>query len=173
MHLLNVDDKQNDLDITFYDRYSQLIYTYIRHQVTNTQDAEDILLEVFMAALATKNLAQLSTEKQIAWLQRVARNKIIDRYRKHSRAILLPLEHIQEWQDERLTPEQHVMQHETYKHLHRILSKLSPLHQQVIYLRFVEGLRFAEIGTIINKPEVNVRIMVNRILHRLRSCFEL
>ncbi len=123
MHLLNVDDKQNDLDITFYDRYSQLIYTYIRHQVTNTQDAEDI--------------------------------------------------HIQEWQDERLTPEQHVMQHETYKHLHRILSKLSPLHQQVIYLRFVEGLRFAEIGTIINKPEVNVRIMVNRILHRLRSCFEL
>jgi len=173
MHVLNVDDKQNSLDITFYDRHSQLIYTYIRRQVSNPQDAEDIMLEVFMAALATKNLAKLGEEIQIAWLQRVARNKIIDIYRKHSHTTLLPLEKIQERLDENLTPEQHAIQHETYKHLHHILNKLPSQQQQIIYLRFVEGLRFAEIGEIVNKSEVNVRSMVSRILHRLRACFDL
>jgi RNA polymerase sigma-70 factor (ECF subfamily) len=173
MYVLNADNKQNGQDITFYDRYSQLIYSYIRRQVNNTQDAEDVLLEVFMAALATKNLAQLDEKKQVAWLQRVARNKIIDRYRKHSHAIMLPLEAIQERQDEKLTPEQHLMQQETYKHLHKTLNKLSAQQQQVIYLRFVEGLRFAEIGTIVNKSEVSVRTMVSRLLQRLRSCVEL
>jgi RNA polymerase sigma-70 factor (ECF subfamily) len=40
-------------------------------------NAEDLLLEVFVAALNNQHLSHLGDEQQLAWLRRVARNKVI------------------------------------------------------------------------------------------------
>lgn len=50
MHHLDKDDVQNDRKSALYDRFGATILAYLCQMVSNRQDAEDLLLEVFMAA---------------------------------------------------------------------------------------------------------------------------
>ena len=54
---------------------------FIRRYVANRDDAEDILQEVFSELVDAYRLLQ-PIEQAGAWLMRVARNRIIDRFRK-------------------------------------------------------------------------------------------
>jgi DNA-directed RNA polymerase specialized sigma24 family protein len=51
MQQLNMDNSQNVVDSTLYDRFAVTIFHYLFQQMSNEQDAEDLLLEVFLAAL--------------------------------------------------------------------------------------------------------------------------
>jgi len=67
---------------TLYDRFALPMYTYICQHVSNKQDAEDLLMEVFLIAFNNETLASLPAEQRLAWLLRVTRNKMIDRHRR-------------------------------------------------------------------------------------------
>ena len=56
--------------------------SFIRRRVPDAGDAEDILQEVFYELIAATRLLQ-PIEQVSAWLFRVARNRIIDRFRKN------------------------------------------------------------------------------------------
>src|SRR5213594_1232017 len=55
--------------------------SFIRKRVPDPSDAEDILQDVFYELVAAYRLAK-PIEQVGAWLFRVARNRIIDRFRK-------------------------------------------------------------------------------------------
>ncbi len=58
---------------------SKKLFAFIKQRVASTEDAEDILQDVFYQfAGNTETIEQAS-----AWLYKVARNKITDSYRKH------------------------------------------------------------------------------------------
>jgi RNA polymerase sigma factor (sigma-70 family) len=63
-------------------QYRKRLYDFIRVRVKETADAEDILQDVFYELTSTYRVLQ-PVEQMAAWLFRVARNKITDRYRKH------------------------------------------------------------------------------------------
>jgi DNA-directed RNA polymerase specialized sigma24 family protein len=71
------DTNQDHSEQEFYDRYASILLSYLYQQVSSRQDAEDLLLEVFVAALNNQHLSHLGDEQQLAWLRRVARNKVI------------------------------------------------------------------------------------------------
>jgi RNA polymerase sigma factor (sigma-70 family) len=54
---------------------------FIRHRVSDMEDAEDILQDTFEELTEAVRMMQ-PIEQVASWLFRVARNKIIDRYRK-------------------------------------------------------------------------------------------
>jgi RNA polymerase sigma factor (sigma-70 family) len=54
---------------------------YIRSRVSNPEDAEDILHEVFVSAVNGGSFTQ-PLENMVAWLFTIARNKVIDWYRR-------------------------------------------------------------------------------------------
>ena len=58
--------------------------TYIRKRVADQGDAEDILQDVFSELVEAYRMMQ-PIEQVTAWLYRVARNRIIDRFRRKSR----------------------------------------------------------------------------------------
>ena len=172
MQHIDVNEAHNSVDIAFYDRFAPLIYTYVYRQVSCQEDAEDIMTEVFVAAMKNQQLAELDQEQQVAWLQRVARNKVVDRYRHKTRLTLLPLDQAMDMLDDQLTPEQHAVQQETYQRLYAAVAQLPTVQQQVIRLRYGNHLRFAEIAAMLDKSEATVRNMVHRTLQRLRSIYE-
>lgn len=163
--------RDNFAELTLYDLHASAIYNYIYRRVGQPQDAEDLLLEVFTAALKYENLVNLSEQQQLAWLQSVARRRIIDRYRHNARIVLLPLEQALEIYDDTLTPEEHTLRRETHERLHTALAQLPPLQQQIVRLRYGNGLRFAEIALLLEKSEGTVRKMVVRILRQLRTIY--
>ena len=172
MQQLNADEAQRGIDITLYDRYASTVFAYLYQQVSSQQDAEDLLLEVFMAAHNSETFFGITTKRQLAWLRRVARNKVIDHYRHTALLTILPLEHALETEDDELTPEQRVVQLENYERLYISLERLSPLQQQLIRLRYGNGLRLVEIAGILDKPEGTVRKLLARTLHQLRAIYE-
>ena len=57
------------------------LFDFIRKRVRTTEDAEDILQDVLYQLVASYSVTE-PIEKLTAWLFRVARNKIIDWYKK-------------------------------------------------------------------------------------------
>ncbi|HLH64020.1 MAG TPA: sigma-70 family RNA polymerase sigma factor [Ktedonobacteraceae bacterium] len=180
MRQLNADEGQGASEQTsmdypvraLYDRHASMLLSYVYSQVFSQQDAEDLLLEVFVAALNDGRLAHLNDEQQLAWLRRVARNKVIDYYRHASVLSMLPLELAQEMEDNDPAPEQRAIRREQYEHLYRALERLSPLEQQLIRLRYGNGLRLVEIAQILEKPDGTVRKLLARTLLKLRAGYE-
>lgn len=154
-----------------YDRFASTILVYLLAQVAHAQDAEDLLLDVFVAALGDTTLDTLSSERQLAWLRRVARNKVIDRYRHNALITQFPLEQALTKEDTNLTPEQFTEQQESLYILHQALARLSPLQQELLHLRYAQELRLAEIGTILDRSEGAVRKLLTRTLRQLHQIY--
>ena len=161
-------------DAALFDRYGQTIFAYVRLHTSSREDAEDVALEVFTSALENDNLAAIREDEQLAWLRRVAHNKLIDSYRRVTRHPVTPLEPFIEilTHDERETPEAVLLRRETYEQLHQHVNQLPTIQQQILRLRYGDGLRFAEIAILVNKREEAVRKLLSRTLTTLRAMYQ-
>ena len=72
---------QDERILQALEREQQRLRQFIRRRVPDPGDAEDILQEVFFEFVAAYRLMK-PIEQAGAWLFRVARNRIIDRFRK-------------------------------------------------------------------------------------------
>ena len=63
------------------------LFDFIRQRVNKTEEAEDIFQDVLFELTASYRMMQ-PIEKMAAWLFKVARNKIIDTYRKKKTLLL-------------------------------------------------------------------------------------
>ena len=169
MQLPNTEKKDEN---ALYRRFAANILTYLSQQVVNRQDAEDLLLEVFLSAFKTPELQDLPEARQLAWLRKVARNKVIDHYRHHGLVSWLPLMQIHHLEDERLTPEGWVEQQENYTRLYQAIQQLSPTQQELIHLRYGHELHFPEIAEMLKKSEGTVRKMLSRTIRQLHTYYE-
>jgi len=66
--------------------YSKSLLMFIRKRVKNDADAEDILHDVWYQFSTLVNAAPI--EQTSAWLYRVARNRILDKHKKHTETLL-------------------------------------------------------------------------------------
>ncbi len=90
-----------------YERYATTVLTYLRRRLPSREDAEDMLLEVFLAAFERNSLIGLAEEERSAWLRQVARNKLTDFYRRAGRRSSVALDGVEDLlYDEALDPEQ-------------------------------------------------------------------
>ena len=108
MQRMDEETTRDEGNRTLYDRFTLTIFTYICQHVSNTQDAEDLLVEVFLAAFNNEALCSLPADRQLAWLLRVTRNKMVDRYRHFALLTLVPIELAREVEDGSPTPEQYM-----------------------------------------------------------------
>lgn len=170
---------QSTLDNTafaaLYQKYWQTVLNYVRQRVSSQEDAEDILLEVFLAALENEeSFLNFSEQKQLAWLRRVALNKCIDQHRRVKRRPAVPLEQTQEtlYESEERSPEQEALRQEERTLLQTRLSVLPELQREVLHLRFSYNLPCAEIARLLHKNEGAIRALLSRSLNRLRIIYE-
>ncbi len=67
-------------------QFGQNLFGFVRGKVKSTEDAEDILQDVWYQLTKLNNIAEL--ENVSGWLYEVARNKIIDKSRKKTTSAL-------------------------------------------------------------------------------------
>ena len=157
-----------------YQEHAPAIFAYLRLRAATREEAEDILLEVFLAALEHQaTLEGRSSETQRAWLRSVAAHKIADHYRRSARRQQVTLEQVAEtlYADDALAPEQMALHREEHEQLRALLQRLSGPQQQVIHLRFVYGLRYEEIAAALGKKEGAVRKLLWRALNLVRALY--
>lgn len=78
---LEMTQNQNDSIGEIVQENGKKLLEFIRHRVREPEEAEDIFQDVMIELTQSYRLMQ-PIEKMAAWLYKVARNKIIDNYRK-------------------------------------------------------------------------------------------
>lgn len=156
-----------------YQHHVHTLLSFIWRYVRTREDAEDVLLEVFLAAMERNALQSLSEGEQLAWLRRVAHNKCIDVHRRAQRRPAVPLDSVLEmlYEDEEKAPEQLALRTEEYARLRDILEHLPEQQQAVVRLHFGYGMRGPEIARQLNKSEGSVRKLLARALNHLREIY--
>jgi RNA polymerase sigma factor (sigma-70 family) len=163
----------NTLIAELYNRYWLTILIAIRQHIPSREEAEDILLEVFLAALESDIFPHLEEKQQYAWLRRAAYNKAMDSLRRSHRHPHVVLEDAAEtlYAADEQTPEQTALRREEYALLQTHMAELSEVQQQVLRLRFGKDLRCSEIATQMHKSEGAIRVLLSRTLNFLRNTY--
>jgi RNA polymerase sigma-70 factor (ECF subfamily) len=156
-----------------YQKYAHAILRYIHRYIFSKEDADDLLVEVFLAAIESPTLLKLDIEEQFAWLLRVARNKVVDYQRRVTKYPAVALDEMQDspFDADPITPEEAVVEREEVELLRIHLSALPELQQQVLRLRFGDGLRTKEIASRLHKSDGAIRSLLLRSLNLLRNLY--
>lgn len=162
-----------EMDI-LYRKYAPGILAYVRNHIASQEDAEDLVVEVFLAAMENVLFASLSEKAQQSWLWRVTRNKVIDVYRRSRVRQNVNLDHAAEslFEDEQSGPEHSALRQEDYMDLYTHLQSLPAHQQEILRLRFGQGLSCGEIATVLRKQENVVRVTLSRSLNLLRRLYQ-
>lgn len=149
-----------------FDAFHDRLYGYIYRRTRQPGLSEDLAGEVFLRLLEALQAGRGPRKNLQAWLFRVAHNLIIDHYRRDSKAVHQPLE---DWSVLiSLNPTENVEQELLLAQLRKAISRLTSDQQQVIYLKFVEGMTNSEVGQILDKPEGAVKSLQHRALAAIR-----
>ena len=129
------------------------LFDFIRRRVRTKEDAEDILQDVLYQLAASYNVTE-PIEKLTAWLFRVARNKIIDWYRKR-RPERMPLDlespekplNLEEVLfDPSMNPELLYARSTVWRELSEALEELPEEQREVFVMHELQGRSFKEIA---------------------------
>jgi RNA polymerase sigma-70 factor (ECF subfamily) len=153
-----------------YDRYAIAIYRYLYRYLGDGARAEDMTSEVFVRLLQALKTSRAPRDKLRGWLYRVAHNLAMDWFRQSARVSEAAL-------DADLvvgghSPSTAVEERQAQQALRAALRQLTPGQQQVIVLRFGEGLKISEVSQIMGKSEGAVKILQHRAVKRLEKLLE-
>lgn len=161
--------------------YGKRLFHFIRQRVNSDEDAEDILQDVwyqFSNVMNTEPVEQIS-----AWLYRVARNRIIDSYRKGSTSgnIALPADEEDSAIDHKLftengMPEEEYVRALFWEQLQEALDELPEEQRQVFIWNELEEIPFEEIaqrtGEKVNTLISRKRYAVLHLRKRLEQLYK-
>ncbi len=153
--------------------YQQRIYSTMLGMLGNRQDAEDVTQETFLTAF--RKLDQFERRSSFyTWLHRIAFNAAIDlqRRKKRTRNQLVSsdvIDTIERAGHQANSPESIVMTNETVTQVQLAMSRLDVERRNIIALRDLQGMDYAEIASLLEIPVGTVRSRLHRARIELRD----
>lgn len=151
-----------------YDRYASNIYRYLLSRLGNVAGAQDVTSQTFLRAFEMfpryRHQGYFS-----AWLFAIARSKYVDYLRKTKNRSETGIDYLQDPQEDLL---QGVIRSERLAELKRLMCGLREEEQELLRLRFVANLSFAEMASLLERNEDAVKKTLYRLLARLQSQLE-
>jgi RNA polymerase sigma-70 factor, ECF subfamily len=148
--------------------YAQPVYRYLLSRIRNIPEAEDATTQTFLAAL--EQIKKYKHDGYFAsWLFSIARNKAMDYFRKQRKETSLNETELISTDINLLTQ---VIKNERITALAELINKLPEEERELIHLRYVGELNFAEIGQLLGQKEDTVKKSLHRLLARLKAQLE-
>ncbi len=144
------------------------IYKYVYFRVRNYDVATDIAQDVFLKVF--EGSKRLDKETELRFLYTVARNKVIDFFRKN-KSLSIP-ENFQREDMSIPRPDDHVLQQSDTEILFQLLDQLPDADREIIIMRHLQELDYVEIAKIVDREESAVRQIVSRGIKKLKELYE-
>jgi RNA polymerase sigma-70 factor (ECF subfamily) len=141
-------------------RHYQHVYSYLRRRIRDPHRAEELTQDVFAAAAAGLPDAREGDPPVLAWLYTVARRRFVDETRRLRREKRLDLPETRSSSD--YGPF-------VARALREALGALPGGQSQVLVLKLLRGLTFAEIGHEVGLTEAAAKMRFRRALEALRE----
>ncbi len=146
--------------------YGKRLWAFVRNKVKSNEDADDILQEVWYQFSSLANIDEL--ESTSGWLYQVARNKVIDSYRRKKNSSLEGLPYETEEGDLRVreilladdnSPEMEMFKNLFWEQLMDALDELPVNQGEVFVWNELEDLTLQEIAT---RQGENLKTVISR-----------
>lgn len=149
-----------------YDRYAPKMYAYFYRRVSNAALAEDLAGELFLRVLQAIQNEQAWRDSFTGWLYRIAHNLVVDHYRRQPPVPYFSLDEnmVDSGHDPAVTVEDALAR----ERLQAALRCLTPDQQEVLALRFGEGLTARETARVMRKTTGAVEALQHRAVAALR-----
>jgi RNA polymerase sigma-70 factor (ECF subfamily) len=152
-----------------YERYLEKIYNYVFYRTGNHHDAEDLTARVFFRAMAhIETYSERGVPFQ-AWLYRIAHNLVANWHRDSGRRKIIPLDEFIASSVRSDAPDRYTEEKQEREALLAAVRRLPEERQQLLLLKFIDGLSNAEIGAIMERTEGAVKSLYHRTLIALRE----
>ena len=161
-------DGDQDAFEALYLHYLERIFRYIYFRIGDEAQSEDMTEEVFVRAWEALPKYRIGESRFACWLYTIAHNLIVDEYRRYN-PVPISSEDLAHLPDSKDLPESVVGKKQEFEILANSIMDLDDLYQQVLILRFVEGLSHREIAAIIGTSQVASRVIQHRALKALRT----
>ncbi len=151
-----------------YDLYVQRLFRYLYSRLGNREEAEDLTAQTFLSAIEAfpryRHKGYFS-----AWLFSIARRKMADHFRRKPKLANIELAEGLSLESGLL---QQAIQSERLGALKVRIEALSENERELIRLRYVAGLSFAEMAILLKRNHEAVKKSLYRLLARLQSQME-
>lgn len=149
------------------DRYEGALTRYATGMTGDVEEARDIVQETFLR-LCRETPSRLRGHLA-QWLFTVCRNLALDVRRKERRMEPMGAIQIEETPDQSPRPPIILERKEAVGQILQILETLPPREQEVIRLKFQNGLSYKEISEITHLTVTNVGFLIHTALKKIRS----
>ena len=150
-----------------FTEYYKPIYNYVYMQILQREEAEDLVSDIFMKAMNAYDSFNPSLASEKTWLFRIAKNHLIDHYRRKASHLAFVtedevLEAIPSGRDEYAAIED-----ETNKTVYLVLSHLKADERRILLMRYRWELNNPEIAVELG---INEKAVSERIRRALAKC---
>lgn len=146
-----------------YTLFSDRVFRFIYYRIQDRPRAEDLTNEVFVRMLESIERFRPSGQDialaLTGWIFTIARNMVIDDYRRQKVRVTDPLS---DDEDDLVDSHNDLELHLTRADLQSALGQLTEEQQTVLLLRFEEGFTSGQIGTMMGKSEMAIKALQRR-----------
>ena len=170
-----IKEKNKDAFMQFYDLYVNDIHRFVYFKVGKAEDANDLTSTVFLKAWKHVLKNDLDEEKSLrALVYKIARNTIIDHYRRASSGDVSLDQETEEGKkldiiDDTQHSDKNLELSLNIEKIKEALPRLKDEYRELIIMRFVNQLSFSEISHIIEKSKGNARVLTFRAIKALKD----
>ena len=147
--------------------HSRKIYNLCYRFTGRAEEAEDVTQEVFIKVFQTLKSYHAAQGSFGTWLNRVARNHLVDHYRRARKdrvtsSLEDELPEAEQQPSPHMEPTGQVESRERREVLQQGLDKLSPDLREAVILRDLHDLDYEEIAQVLSVPQGTVKSRINR-----------
>jgi RNA polymerase sigma-70 factor (ECF subfamily) len=155
-----------------YERHVNAVYRFLYARLDNSMDAEDFTEEVFLRAWNSLAGYRERGVPFLAFLLIIARNVLIDHYRRNGRSPQqLTIDDIQ-LRDSNPEPSEVTAMNLKHQEIRQALRQLRDDYQEVLVLRFLNDLSPNETAKVMKRSTGAVRVLQHRAIVALRKTME-
>ena len=145
------------------------ILAYIRSIVRDFDLAEDIFQEVSMLALAKRKKIR-DADHFAGWIRQAARYESLSMLRKRRGLPSLLSESTLDLLDATWDHDDSEAQNQRIEALHDCIGELTERSQSIVNLRYIQGMKGAELACVLQRPVNTVYVALSRIHRFLGDC---
>jgi len=150
-----------------FEEYYDKVVRYIYVRINDQPEVEVLAGEVYEKALISKSFYRGSAVQLRFWIFKIARNLVIDHYRKMGKRKTVNLDEVEI--SDNSSVEELAERRLQIGELSKAMKQLTEAQQEVISLRFFAGLSSSETAQIMGKSSGAVREMQCDAIQRLRK----
>lgn len=155
-----------------FERYHQVLFHFFYHLHEDATASQDLVQNVFVRILQYRHSFRGEGEFK-TWMFHIARNVGNDYLRQRGRR---RTDTVEAWQDQirdrQPDRSQSMIEAEEKQQLRKALGRLTPEQREIIIMSKLQGMKYRDIGEVLNCPEGTVKVKVFRALKALKKQFD-